>query len=79
MSDLALSEEELYELTRYRRASKQMAVLKKLGIPCLRRADNTVLVMRMHCTYPTGHDSRPGRAAPSLKSERRRNEPAASR
>ena len=53
MSDLTLSEEELKKITGYRRAALQMKMLASFGIPAQRRADNTVLVFRMHCVQPS--------------------------
>jgi hypothetical protein len=46
---LHLTEDELESMTGYRRPSKQMEMLKSLGIPARLRPDNSVLVMRMHC------------------------------
>ena len=43
-----LTEAELERITRYKRPSKQMEILKSLGIPARLRCDNTVLVLRMH-------------------------------
>ncbi|SPB16484.1 hypothetical protein NOV72_03684 [Caballeronia novacaledonica] len=50
---LELTEDELERITGYKRPSKQMEMLKSLGIPARRRPDNSVLVMRMHCIAPT--------------------------
>ena len=52
MTDLALSDTEIKEITGYARPSRQLEVLRSLGIPARRRPDNTVLVMRMHCIHP---------------------------
>lgn len=52
MSELALSKNEVNRITGYARPTKQLEVLKLLGIPALRRPDNTVLVLRMHCIHP---------------------------
>jgi hypothetical protein len=49
---LELTEDELERITGYKRPSKQMEMLKSLGIPARRRPDNSVLVMRMHCIAP---------------------------
>lgn len=46
---LHLTEDELQSMTGYRRPSKQMEVLRSLGIPARLRPDHSVLVMRMHC------------------------------
>ena len=43
-----LTEAELERITRYKRPSKQLEILKSLGIPARLRCDNTVLVLRMH-------------------------------
>lgn len=48
VDELALPEPEVRELTGYCRPTKQLEVLKGLGIPARRRPDNTVLVLRMH-------------------------------
>jgi len=47
-----LSDAELYELTRYRRAAEQLRALKELGVPARRMRDNTVRVLRMHLVVP---------------------------
>lgn len=47
-----LTDEELQRITRYRRPTKQMQVLRDLGIPARLRPDNTVLVLRMHLVNP---------------------------
>lgn len=52
MTDLALSDEEIHEITGYARPTRQMEVLKSLGIPARRRPDNSVLVLRMHLVHP---------------------------
>ncbi|WP_248321984.1 DUF4224 domain-containing protein [Caballeronia sp. Sq4a] len=49
---LELTEDELERITGYKRPSKQMEMLKSLGIPARRRPDNSLLVMRMHCIAP---------------------------
>ena len=43
-----LTEAGLERITRYKRPSKQLEILKSLGIPARLRCDNTVLVLRMH-------------------------------
>lgn len=65
---LYLSEDELYDLTRYRRPSNQLKMLQSLGIPARMRVDNTVLVLRMHLQYPTSMQSE---RKPELKSSQR--------
>jgi hypothetical protein len=47
-----LSDAELFELTRYRRAAEQLRALKELGVPARRMRDNTVRVLRMHLVAP---------------------------
>ncbi len=47
-----LTDEEIQRITRYRRPTKQMEVLRSLGIPARLRPDNTLLVLRMHLTQP---------------------------
>jgi hypothetical protein len=47
-----LSDAELFELTRYRRAAEQLRALARLGIPAQRMRDNTVRVLRMHLVTP---------------------------
>ena len=54
-----LSPEEIYDLTRYRRAAEQLRELARRGIPAQRKRDNTVGVLRMH--------TMPGGAAPVSK------------
>jgi hypothetical protein len=49
---LELTEDEIERITGYKRPTKQMEMLKSLGIPARRRPDNSVLVMRMHCIAP---------------------------
>lgn len=47
-----LSDNELFELTRYRRPAEQLRELAKLGVPARRMRDNTVRVLRMHLVAP---------------------------
>ncbi len=49
---LEMTQEELARITGYRRSQKQIEVLRSLGVPARLRPDNTVLVLRMHMTYP---------------------------
>ncbi|MDR3386858.1 MAG: DUF4224 domain-containing protein [Rudaea sp.] len=65
---IELTDEELVRMTGYRRPGKQIETLKSLGIPALRRPDNTVLVMRVHCIYPVGSPERAANDRPKLKS-----------
>jgi hypothetical protein len=62
-----LSPAEIYEITHYRRAAEQLRELDALGIPAKRRHDNTVCVLRMHATQPSGGQAGRG---PTLKSSR---------
>lgn len=48
----ALTEDEIYDLTHYRRAAEQLRELAALGIPARRRRDNTICVLRMHLQHP---------------------------
>lgn len=68
MSDLALSEDEIIELTRYRRAAEQLRKLKEMGVPATRLRDNTVRVLRMHLIHPAAMAVAP---APQRKSARK--------
>ncbi len=52
MTELALSDKEVHEITGYARPTKQLEVLKSLGVPARRRPDNSVLVLRMHLVHP---------------------------
>lgn len=63
-----LSEEEIYNITHYRRAAEQLRALRELGIPARRRHDNTVCVLRMHAISPGGTLVAP---RPVLKSARK--------
>ena len=46
MSLNLVTQEELVQLTGYKLASKQVEVLRKLGITAVRRPDNTLSVLR---------------------------------
>ena len=59
-----LSEEEIYDITHYRRTAEQLRALARLGIPAERRRDNTVCVLRMHMAMPA---TKPQPARPQLK------------
>lgn len=69
---IELTYEEIHGLTHYKRPKEQLEALKGMGIPAnLRKADNTVCVLRMHVTVPT---AAPGLAAndePQLRSSRK--------
>jgi predicted naringenin-chalcone synthase len=62
-----LTEAELVRITGYRRPSKQIEILKSLGIPACMRRDNSVLVMRMHCIAPAQAANFPVKREPRLK------------
>lgn len=47
-----LSDDELFELTRYRRPKEQLRALQELGVPARRMHDNTIRVLRMHLMAP---------------------------
>lgn len=68
MSDLMLSETEIYELTHYRRPKEQLRKLKEMGVPATRLHDNTVRVLRMHLVHPAAMPSAP---PPQLRSSRK--------
>jgi hypothetical protein len=68
MSEIALSEDEIVELTRYRRAAEQLRVLKQMGVPATRLRDNTVRVLRMHLIHPA---TMPAAQSPQRKSARK--------
>lgn len=68
MSDLMLSEKEIYDLTHYRRPKEQLRKLKEMGVPATRLHDNTVRVLRMHLVHPAAMPLVP---PPQLKSNRK--------
>lgn len=47
---ITLTDEEIKDLTGYSRPAYQLRVLDEMHIPARRRPDNTVMVLRMHCT-----------------------------
>lgn len=53
MTDLILSNQEIYDITHYRRPYEQLRKLKEMGIPATRLHDNMVRVLRMHLIHPT--------------------------
>lgn len=70
MFSLTLTEEEIVEATGYRMHSKQLASLKKAGIPCDQRPDGTVRVWRHH-VFGTPAAPRKERLRPQLSSDRK--------
>ena len=60
----ALTPDEIYELTHYRRPKEQLRALTELGIPARRRHDNTICVLRMHLAQPP---TKPEPPRPRLK------------
>lgn len=66
---IALSDDEIKELTGYARPKYQMRVLAELHIPARKRPDNSVLVLRMHCTTPVAQQA--ANDVPQLKSSRK--------
>lgn len=68
MSELALSDQEVIDLTHYRRAAEQLRALKEMGVPATRLRDNTVRVLRMHLMHPAAMVAAP---APVRKSARK--------
>lgn len=69
INELALSETEVHKLTGYARPTKQLEVLRGLGVPARRRPDNTLLVLRMHCIHPVANQVASN--LPKLKSSRK--------
>ena len=47
-----LTEDEIYDLTHYKRPAEQIRALTRLGIQATRRHDNTVCVVRAHLHAP---------------------------
>lgn len=68
MNELALSDQEVIDLTHYRRAAEQLRALKEMGVPATRLHDNTVRVLRMHLIHPA---TMPAAPAPVRKSARK--------
>ena len=68
MRGLALSNQEVIDLTHYRRAAEQLRTLKEMGVPATRLRDNTVRVLRMHLMHPATMVAAP---APVRKSARK--------
>lgn len=68
MSELALSDQEVIDLTHYRRAAEQLRALRAMGVPATRLHDNTVRVLRMHLIHPATMAAAP---APVRKSARK--------
>lgn len=46
--NMALSPDELYDLTHYKQPAAQLRELARLGIPAVKRHDNSVCVVRAH-------------------------------
>jgi hypothetical protein len=68
MSTITLTEQEIEEITHYKKPSHQIRSLRELGIKAEKRPDNTVLVFRHHLTQTqAANDAK----QPSLKSSRR--------
>jgi hypothetical protein len=69
---IELSYEEIQGLTHYKRPKEQLEALKDLGIPAkLRKADNTVCVLRMHVTMPPATLANAANDEPKLKSSQK--------
>lgn len=47
-----LSQQEIFRMTSYKRTSNQAKALAALGIPSVKRVDNTLLVLRAHLENP---------------------------
>lgn len=68
---LTLTEDELYELTHYRRPAEQLRALEAMRIPHThRKHDNTVCVLRIYATTP-GALPAAANDGPQLKSSRK--------
>lgn len=70
MDSPVLSDDEIYQITHYRRPKEQLQALKELGIPArIRKIDNTVCVLRAYIANPTANQM-PGvfNQAPKRKS-----------
>ena len=68
MNDYTLTPQEIFQVTRYKRASCQARALQALGIPCIRRIDNSLLVLRAHLENPPqGTATTPAVIRPKLK------------
>ncbi|WP_224029541.1 DUF4224 domain-containing protein [Paraburkholderia caribensis] len=70
MESLTLTEQEIIEATGYRRHTKQLAALRKAGIPCDQRPDGTVRVWRHH-VFGTSIAPQKERPRPQLRSDRK--------
>ena len=64
MSGIVLTDDEIYEITRYKLAAKQLRALKEMGIKATRRHDNTVCVLRVHLTTQPANDAPAKRIRP---------------
>ena len=71
MSEIALSEDEIIEITRYKRPSLQIQFLKSIGIDARIRRDNTVFVNRFEYMAAANQKLPKQQSAPKLKSLRR--------
>lgn len=70
--NIVLTREEIQGLTHYKRPKEQLEALRDLGIPAkLRKADNTVCVLRMHVTVPTAALIVAANDEPKLKSSQK--------
>nr|WP_198982705.1 DUF4224 domain-containing protein [Herbaspirillum sp. ASV7] len=66
-NSLTLTEEEIFEITGYRRPSAQLRALEEMGIPARRRPDNTVMVLRVYVTTRPDADAVPPIPEPKLR------------
>lgn len=72
MEPIELSYEEIAGLTHYKRPKEQLEALKDMGIPAqLRKADNSVCVLRMYVTVPALLLAGAANDEPQLKSSRK--------
>ena len=70
---LTLSEEELFEITGYRRGHEQLQWLKQYGVLAKRRPDGTMSVAREHYMRHGTKTAAPAvESRPRLQSEKRR-------
>lgn len=69
LEDIALTNEQIQELTGYKLPSKQMEVLKRLGIRATKLRNNTIRVLRMDLLSRTPSPTE--QEGPRLKSSRK--------
>lgn len=67
MNTIHLQQNEIIELTGYKKPTFQLKFLKELGIQAKKRQDNTICVLRRDCTQFPANDAA---LMPKLKSAR---------